>query len=187
MAEKFRIQLFLLTCAVALGGCAETHEPLSANGGLFRQKNEGYSLLYKLMSDESKVGQIFIIKHADPPVGDLVKQIGDACKSAQAEMEQFPQKDRRVEYDVADLPFIEQKSRDLAAHADTKALLESSGKTFELRLLFTQAQAMSYGRDLCEALAADETDPLRKGFLNDLSKQCGQFYDSLMDLLAVKT
>jgi hypothetical protein len=187
MAEKLRIQLMLLICAAVLAGCAETHQPLSANGGLFRQKNEGYSLLYKLMSDESKVGQIFIIKHADPSVGNLVKQIGDACKSAQAKMEQFPQKDPRMEYDVADLPFIEQKSRDLAAHADTKALLESSGKTFELRLLFTQAQAMSYGRDLCDALADDEDDPLRKAFLTNVSRQCGQFYDSLMDLLAVKT
>ena len=35
---------------------------------MFRERNEGYSLLYKLMSDESNVSKIFILKHADDPV-----------------------------------------------------------------------------------------------------------------------
>lgn len=187
MVEKFRIPLLLLACALALSGCAESVKPPSANGGLFRQKNEGYSILYHLMSQESDVAKIFIIKHASDQVGDVVKQVAATCQAAKAQMDEFPRKDNRIEYDVSDLPYIEQSSRDLAQKADTKALLERSGKEFELELVFTQAQAMMYARDLCDALAGDEDDPLRKAFLNDLSKQFSRLTDSLMELLEVKS
>jgi hypothetical protein len=178
--------LAIFACTLALGGCAE-NKPPSANGGLFRQKNEGYSILYKLMGDESEVAKIFFIKHADDSVGAPVKQIGAACQGAKDEMDEFPKKDNRLEYDVSDLPYIEQKSRDLSRSVTTKALLESSGKEFELHLIFAQAQAMSYATELCDALAADEDNPLRKSFLTDLSRQCGKFYASLMELLVVKS
>jgi len=187
MAKTVRTQLGLLVTALALTGCAESAKPPSANGGIFRQKNEGYSILYKLMTQESDVAKIFIIKHASDQVGDVVKQVAATCQAAKAQMDEFPKKDKRVEYDVPDLPFIEQGSRDLAQKADTKALLGRSGKEFELELVFTQAQAMMYAHDVCEALASDEDDPLRKTFLTDLSTQCGRLADSLMQLLEVKS
>jgi hypothetical protein len=176
-----------LACALALSACSATPPPPSANGGLFRQHNEGYSLLYELMSDESDVGKLFIIKSADDSVKSLVKEIGSACQMAKKQMDEFPRSDIRIEYDVADLPYMEQRSRDLQAKVDEKELLTSSGQKFELRLIFTQAQAMDYAVQLSRALAEKETDPGRKNFLENLSKQCGEFHDRLMDLLTVKS
>jgi hypothetical protein len=187
MRGKFCSRLLLLTCALALSGCAQNVKPPSANGGMFRQKNEGYSILYKLMSQESDVAKIFIIKHASDQVGNVVKQVAATCQAAKAQMDEFPKKDNRIEYDVSDLPYMEQSSRDLAQKADTTALLGHSGKDFELELVFTQAQAMMYAHDLCDALASNEDDPLRKTFLTDLSKQTGRLMDSLMELLEVKS
>jgi hypothetical protein len=177
----------LLLCPVVLAACASTDKPPSANGGIFRQHNEGYSLLYKLMSDDSRVSGIFFLKHADESVGGLVKEIANFCDAAKKRMDEFPKSDRRIEFDVSDLPYMEQRSRDLQAKEDEKALLGSSGKEFELRLIYTQAQAMGYAVQLSDALAEQEDDPVRKSFLADVSRRCGAFHDSLMKLLAVKS
>jgi hypothetical protein len=186
MPSKLLAAFGCFAFSVALAGCAASPKPPSANGGLFRQKNEGYSILYKLMSDESQVGKIFIIKHADDSVGNLIRGVGDACTAASKQMDEFPKSDNRIEYDVSDLPYIEVKSRELAASETTKALLGSSGKEFELRLIFSQAQAMNYAHQLCDALAADEDNPDRKNFLTDLSQRCSGYYTSLMSMLDVK-
>jgi hypothetical protein len=167
-------------------GCAATPKAPSENGGMFRERNEGYSLLYRLMGDESKVGEIFIIKHADDSVGGLVKEIGAACTGAKKQMEAYPAMNNRIEFDVPDLPKVEQESRDLEAKTQEKNLLMSSGKTFELRLVFTQAQAMEYAKDLCDALIAREDNVQIKAFLTALSLQCAGFHQRLMDLLTVK-
>jgi hypothetical protein len=181
------IRSYICFGAMALVGCATTTKPPSENGGMFRERNEGYSLLYKLMSDESKVGEIFIIKGADDSVKGLVKEIGAACTDAKKQMDGFPLANDRIEYDVSDLPRLEQESRDLEAKEDEKQLLTSSGKTFELRLIFTQAQAMGYAVNLCQSVAAHEDDAGRTEFLTNLSKQCAGFQQRLMDLLIVKS
>ena len=187
MRRKLWKDLLFFACAVALCGCSSTPKPPSENGGLFRQHNEGYSLLYKLMKDESDVGEIFIIKSAEVPVKSLVKEIGDACQAAGKQMEEFPKLDNRIEYDVPDLPYMEQRSRDLQAGDDEKSLLTTSGKEFERRLIFTQAEATNYAMQLCKALDEKETDPGRKSFLENLAKQCGDFHEWLMNLLAVQS
>ncbi|MGA2582728.1 MAG: hypothetical protein ABSG31_05575 [Tepidisphaeraceae bacterium] len=160
--------------------------PPADNGGIFRERNEGYSLLYQLMSDNSRVGDIFIIKKADAPVGDLVKQIGYACQLAKKQMDDFPKSDKRIEYDVLDLPTIEQNQRDLTAQIDQKELLGSSGKIFELRLVLTQVDSTRYAAELAQALLAIDDDPARKMFLTSLNQQFTAFHDQLTDLVEVK-
>jgi hypothetical protein len=172
---------------LALSGCAATPAPPAQNGGLIHQRNEGYSLLYKLIGDDSGVSDILIVKHTDDSVGSLIKEIATFCQGARKRMDEFPKRDSSIEYDESDLPYIEQKGRDLQTADDTQALLFSSGKEFEVRLIFTQAEAMNYARQLSKALAEHETDAARKSFLNDLSHRCSDFHDRLMKLLSVKS
>ncbi len=174
---------FLLSLMFILSGCSSTPKPPSANGGIFRQRNEGYSLLYKLMSDESDVGKIFIFKSADDRLGDLVREIGNFCQAAKKQMDEFPKSDNRVEYDVPDLPYAEQHSRDLQADDEAHALLTSSGKDFEQRLIFIQAEAMNYAAHISKGLAEHEDNPQRKDFLEKLSKQSFDYHARLMKLL----
>jgi hypothetical protein len=37
-------------------------------------RNEGYSLLYQLLSQESDAAKILILKHADLPIADIIKE-----------------------------------------------------------------------------------------------------------------
>jgi hypothetical protein len=175
--------LSLLGCVVALYGCASQNST-PGDSSLVRSRNQGYALLYELMGDESKVGQIFILKSAEPSVHDLVTQVGAYCKSTKSQLDAFAKADPHLAFNQTGLPETEQKSRDLESDRETKSLLLSTGQPFEERLLFTQAQAMGYASDLAAALVEQETDPARKDFLKNLSHRCGEFRDELMGHLA---
>jgi hypothetical protein len=81
---------------------------------------------------------------------------------------------------------VEQESRDNESKMDEKELLTSSGKTFELRLVFTQMQAMGYGSELAQALKTHEDNPDREEFLLSVLQRCGAFRERLMGQLEVK-
>jgi len=105
-------------------------------------------LLYKLLSQESDAAKILIIKHADPPVADIIKEIANTCGRAKKELDLFHEKDRHLNLEMTHLPEIEQKTRAAIESTVTKQLLFSSGKTFEVRFLLTQAEAMNYAAHL---------------------------------------
>jgi len=174
----------VLACALATAGCATVQKVLpTRTWHQARVLNEGYSLLYHLMSQESDVAKIFIIKHADPPVADIIKEIASTCDQARKELEGFHEKDRHLSFEMANLPEMEQKTRAAIQSTVTKQLLTSSGKTFERRLLFTQAESMNYAAHLAEVLHDQENDPLRKKFLDTLAQRCTTFHDQVVDLL----
>jgi hypothetical protein len=172
---------------VAIAGCASMSKPTSSDGGQFRRRNEGYSLLYKLVSDDSDVDKIFIIKHADDSVVSIVKEIAALMQSSRKQLEDFRRNDAQLRFDVTDLPVVEQQSRELEADDQRNGLLFSGGATFQLRLIFAQLEAVSYGKQLAKTLLKDEDDPARKKFLTNFSQRCDAFHERLMSLLSVKT
>ena len=139
--------------SLALAGCAASashHQPSRAIGASDRQTTEGYSVLYKLMSDESRVGGIFFIKKADESISAPIKELSLACKAAKKRLEDFRDADNRLNFEMSGLPYMEQRSRALEASYDQHLLLFSSGKEFERTLVFTQAQAMGYAMQLSQ-------------------------------------
>lgn len=159
--------------------------PQAGDNGAIHQNNEGYSLLYGLLSDESKVSGIFILKSADAPLKTEVSQIADACQAARKRLDEFARLDHHLAYNTPDLPLIEVHSRDLESGRDERVLLFSNGREFELQLIFTQVEAMDYSVQLCASLQQREADSDRRAFLLALQGQCRQFSDGLMKMLAV--
>jgi len=173
-----------VVCALAVTGCSTVQKVLPTTAWReARVRNEGYSLLYQLMSQESDVAKILIIKQTEPPVTDVIKEIAKTCDQAKKELEMFHEKDRHLSFEMANLPQIEQKTRDAIKSTKTKQLLFSNGKTFERRLLFTQAQAMNYGAHLAKVLHDQDDNPVRKIFLAMLSDHCTALHDKTIDLL----
>jgi len=177
---------------LGLGACTSNHPSAASSGassendGPYQTRNEGYSILYKLMSDESNVAMLFWLKHADDSVATLVKAVGERCKAARKEMDEFPTNDKQIVFNATGLPEVEQKCRDLEADEKRHELLSSSGKEFELYLIFSQAEAMSYAHNLCVAMEKAEDNPIRKKFLIELAGQSGDFHDRFMKLLLAK-
>jgi hypothetical protein len=174
----------LLACTLTMPGCATVQKVLpTAAWHQARVRNEGYSLLYHLMSQESDVAKIFIIKHADPPVADIIKEIASNCDHARKDLELFHEKDRHLSFEMANLPEMEQKTRAAIQSTVTRQLLMSSGKTFERRLLFTQAESMNYAAHLATVLRDQDDNQLRKQFLATLSQKCATLHDQVIELL----
>lgn len=174
----------LIACALAVTGCATVQKVLPITAWRqARVRNEGYSLLYQLLSQESDAAKLLIIKHADPPIADIIKEIASTCDQARKELEQFHEKDRRLNLEMAHLPEIEQKTRAAIESTVTKQLLFSGGKTFEVRFLFTQAEAMNYVAHLAKVLHDQEANPVRQEFLTTLSERCTTLHDRAMGLL----
>lgn len=173
-----------------LMGCCSHNPPAASpirqDGGAIHARNEGYSILYRLMSDESEVDKILIIKSVDDPLKPLIKQIASTCSDAKKQLDEYQKEDGHSEFDEPDLPRLEQETRDLEAKLDEKELLSSSGPTFALRLVLTQMQAMRYGDELCQALVPAEDNPQRKDFLKQLSGQLGDYHDRLVNLIQVR-
>jgi hypothetical protein len=188
LRTKSLLGLALVLTGLLVSGCASSSAPaappISANHD--RELLEGYGLLYKLVSDDSQVNGILIIKSAAAPVKSLVDKIAKTCKDAKSQLDDFARSDSLLHYDVRDLPAVEEESRTAEAGKEQGQLIGSSGKTFESRLLVSQVQAMSYASDLAKSLATHESDAGRKEFLNSLSGQCSDLSTEAMDLLEGK-
>jgi hypothetical protein len=170
--------------ALLVTGCAS--KPGPPDIGILHQQVDGYGILYGILKDEADVGKIFVIKHADDSVGDLVRQVGSTCTAARDKLETYSKLDPNLGLNLTNLPAIEVQSRDITASRTERKLLLSSGAEFELNLIFTQAQAMNYVHTLCDALSEHEQNADRKEFLKTLSQESGILHDRLMAMLTVK-
>jgi hypothetical protein len=153
-------------------------------GAQARVRDEGYSLLYTLASKQSDVGKILIIKSASTKVSAEIKQIAEVFGEAQKQLDGFAKEDSSLNFKMSHLPSMEEKTRAAIESTTTKDLLFSTGKAFELRLLLTQVEALSYASHLADQLAGVDGNPKRKAFLTEFSKQCVQHHKQVVDLLA---
>lgn len=186
MSSKRWIRIYgtLLAGTLVVAGCATVQKVIpTVAWHQARVRNEGYSLLYQLLSQESDAAKILIIKHVDPPVADLIKEIASTCDQAKKNLEQFRTKDRHLNFEVPNLPEIEVKTRAAIQSTETKQLLFSSGKTFEVNFLLTQAEATNYAAHLAQVLRDQETDIFRKKFLDELAQRCTTLHDKVLQLL----
>ena len=174
----------LIVCALAVTGCATVQRALPTTAWRqARVRNEGYSLLYEVLSQESDVAKLLMIKHADPPIANLIQEIASTCDQARKELELFHENDRHLSLEMTNLPQIEQQTRAGIESTVTKQLLFSSGKKFEVRFLFTQAEAMNYAAHLAQVLHDQESDLLRQKFLATVAGRCTTLHDRVMELL----
>jgi len=169
---------------VALAGCSTVPPVVPFFGAQSRIRDEGYSLLYTLASKQSNVGKILIIKSANAKVSAEIKQIAEVFSQAKERLDGFAKADGSLNFKMSHLPSMEEKTRAGIETTTTKDLLFSSGKTFELRLLLTQVEALSYASHLAGQLAAQDGNAKRKEFLTQFAKQCVQHHQQVVDLLA---
>ena len=173
-----------VVCLVALAGCSTVPPVIPFFGRQSRIRDEGYSILYTLASEQSNVNKILIIKSASAKVSAEIKQIAEVFSQAKKQLDEFAKEDGSLNFKMSHLPSMEEKTRAAIASTTTKDLLFSSGKAFELRLLLTQVQALDYASHLADQLADQDGNPKRKEFLMQFARQCVQHHKAVVDLLA---
>ena len=131
----------------------------------------GYALLDDLLGDEKNVSKLLIIKRDRPEFNALVKQISDKAGKAHKELEKLAKHDGHMDLKDQGLPNAELETRKSISKEKSKTLLTEKGDGFELHLLLSQNEALTYGAHLASTIAKTETDPKRSQFLQQLSAE----------------
>src|SRR5476649_844836 len=145
-----KIILPLLTMTILLGGVltgcqSPKAAPPATNDAAQTTRNNCYSLLHQLLDDEKGVSMMRFIKSEQVDLKKLVNQIATTSGDGAKLLEKFAKDDPSISLTDFRLPSGETGTRDAIAATKQKELLGQSGEKFELTLLLTQTEALSYG------------------------------------------
>jgi hypothetical protein len=144
-------------------------------------------LLHQLLDDEKDVSLLRFIKPEHADVKNLVKRIAATSGTGAALLEEFAKDDPSLRLDDIRLPPGELATRDSIASTKQKELLGQTGDTFELTLLLTQTEALSYAWHLAKVAGENEPQPDRARALAGLSEDMQNLYHEVFVLLLSQT
>ncbi|MEO6183870.1 MAG: hypothetical protein ABIP76_12150 [Verrucomicrobiota bacterium] len=171
------------TAMLSMSCAAFNHKTAEQSRISVSEKNEGYAILYDLVSDEKHISKLLIIKKERPEFKTLIKRIAASAKETATGLEAFAKKDRRLNLKITHLPAVEQKTRDSITSQMGKQILTSSGDSFESKLLMTQVEGLNYAAHLAKVLSEMETDLARKQFLQNASEKFVGLHDEVYQML----
>lgn len=145
---------------------------------------EGYALLFKLLGDEKDVSKLRIIKHENPDLKELMKLISERSRAAYDLLEASAKHDANWNLKAEPIPAAEIETRKAISKTKTRQLLSSKGDEFELLLLLSQNEALTYGSHLTKVLADLETEPTRRKFLVQLESELENLQNRVIKMVA---
>jgi hypothetical protein len=169
-----------------IGGCAtapKLETVAHSEDARLAVRNQGYTLLHRLMADEGNVSKLLLIKKEQEDLGKLIKRIADVTGEAAKQLEAFSKADGHLHLEMDGLPLVEKETRDSIAKVRARELVTKGGQKFELRILLTQAEALTYGAHLAAVLQRHETDQVRRKFLGETSQKLQELHQAVIDLM----
>ena len=127
------------------------------------------------------------IKPEHTDLKKLVKRIATTSGAGARLLEEFARDDPSIKLDDIWLPPGEVSTRDAIASTKEKELLGQTGDTFELTLLLTQTEALSYAWHLAKIAGENEPQPERARALAGLSEDMQNLYHEVFVLLLSQT
>jgi hypothetical protein len=149
-------------------------------------RNNTYSLLYQLLSQEKDVSKLRFIKREDEDLKNLIKNISESAKVAASQLEAFAKRDPSLALDQFDLPPGEKQTRAAISKTEEKDLLLDSGRKFELVLILSQIEALSYASHLAQVASQNDSQGERVHFLSGVSDEMKNFHDELIARVSVR-
>jgi hypothetical protein len=178
----------ILSAACVLTGCQPPKAaPPSGSGAAPSAQNNCYSLLHQLLADQKHISLLRFIKGEHPDVKSLIKKIAADSAAGAKLLEGFARRDPSIHLDDIQLPPGEAATRKAIASTERKELLGQAGDEFELTLLLTQAEALSYAWHLAGVAGENESQPDRARALAGLSKDMENLYHEVFVMLLSKT
>ncbi len=176
----------MLLAAGVLTGCQSPPVRPPVEGGA-SLRNNGYSLLHQLLDEQKDVSLLRFIKSEKPEVKQLVKRIATTSGTGAKLLEEFAKDDPSIRLDDFRLPPGELATRAAIAATKQKELLSQTGDEFELTLLLTQTEALSYAWHLAKVTSENEPQPDRARALAGVSQDMANLYRDVFALLLSKT
>jgi hypothetical protein len=178
----------MLLAACVLTGC-QSPKAMHSSGGDVSQpiRNNSYSLLHQLLDEQKDVSLLHYIKSEHHDVKDLIKRIATTSAIGATLLEQFAKDDPTIKLDDIALPPGEEAARDAIASTKENELLNQTGDKFELTLLLTQTEALSYGWHLAVVASIYEPNPDRARALVGIGVDMDNLDHEVFALLLAKT
>ena len=175
----------MLLAAGVLTGCQSppVRPPVESSASL---RNNGYSLLHQLLDEQKDVSLLRFIKSEKPEVKKLVKRIATTSGTGAKLLEKFAKDDPAIRLTDLRLPPGELATRAAIAATKQKELLSQTGDEFELTLLLTQTEALSYAWHLAKVTGENEPQPDRARALAGVSEDMANLYREVFGLLLSK-
>ena len=176
----------MLSVACVLTGC-QSPKARSPSGNSASTRNNCYSLLHQLLDEQKDVSILRFIKPEHSDVKNLVKRIATTSGTGARLLEEFAKDDPSISLDDIRLPPGELATRDAIGSTKEKELLSQTGDEFQLTLLLTQPEALSYASHLAKVAGENESQPDRARALAGVSKDMENLYHEVFVLLLSKT
>jgi hypothetical protein len=178
----------MLSVACVLTGCQspKVRSPVES-GAAPTTRNNCYSLLHQLLDEQKDVSILRFIKREHTDVKNLVKKIATNSATGAKLLEEFARHDPSIQLDNIGLPLGEVATRDAIAATKKKELLGQTGDEFELTLLLTQTEALSYAWHLAKVAGENESQPDHARALAGVSEDMENLYHEVFVLLLSKT
>jgi hypothetical protein len=176
----------MLSVTCVLTGC-QSPKARSPAGSSASTRNNCYSLLHQLLDEQKDVSILRFIKREHTDVKNLVTRIAITSGTGAKLLEEFAKDDPSISLDDIRLPPGELATRDAIASTKQKELLGQTGDTFELTLLLTQTEALSYASHLAKVAGENEPQPEHARALAGLSGDMQNLYHEVFALLLSQT
>ncbi len=188
MNTKVTFLLFAAILSVTwfLTGCQspKAAPPVHSSASM---RNNCYSLLHQLLDEQKDVSLLRFFKSEHADVKQLVKRIATTSGTGAKLLEEFAKDDPSIRLDDIRLPPGEVATRDAIASTKEKELLSQTGDKFELTLLLTQTEALSYAWHLAKVAGENEPQPARARALAGIGQDMHSLYQEVFLLLLAKT
>jgi hypothetical protein len=147
------------------------------------EMNEGYALLYDLVSKEKQASLLSIIKKESPELKSLLERISETSKTTAKELEALAKINPPVNLKITHLPRMEQAARESIDKETSKEILQSDGVELEFNMVSSQLAAMNYAAHLARSLAVIEANPRRKEFLQRTAQKYSELHSQVYKML----
>jgi hypothetical protein len=178
----------MLSIACVLNGC-QPPKAISppVSDAAQSTRNNCCSLLHQLLNEQKDVSFLHFIKREPSEVKNLMKKIAVKSSAGAKLLEGFARHDASMRLDDLRLPPGEVATREAIASTEKKDLLGQTGDGFELALLLTQTQALSYAWHLAEIAGEHESQPERARALAGVSEEMKNLYREVFVMLLSKS
>jgi len=126
------------------------------------------------------------IKQEPHDVKDLIKKISANSAAGAKLLEEFARHDPSINLDDIRLPPGEAATREAIASTKKKELLGQTGDEFELTLLLTQTEALSYAWHLAKVAGENEFQPDHARAMAGVSEDMEKLYHEVFEMLLTK-
>jgi hypothetical protein len=124
--------------------------------------NQGYALLYGIAKKQKSLDMVLLVKTAEQPTADLIREITKTYTDLYGYLEPLKINDQAVAKSKDELPLAETSSRARIERIKSEQLMSRSGSFFELSLLSTQTEALTYSSALLSHIAEQDPSPANK-------------------------